>query len=346
MVITTYVFVLLLLIEFTCLLALKVKSGYWLFNEKYNVNADLFEPHPYLTGMPLKNAKVSVEGKSYTHNSEGFRNSEIDHPKKKFRIIAMGGSTTYGTNVCDWETWPHYLDSLLPQEIEVLNFGVAGHSSIEHLIMASLLIPEYKPDLVLLHCGLNDLRNLFIKDLKSDYSDFHAPQLEGVLGFCYLNKLPRIAIIRVSALFLQKIGFYPYCSYQKIEIVEDHSKDNLNRALELYNRNLSNFCSILKNEEIALVMIPQILIRDAIEKDELKWWIPFVDDDELPVMMSKYNACMKTVATSSNCLFADTLIKYSWTKENFADASHLNAGGNLIFANILKDFLTPYIPAK
>lgn len=330
-----YVVLILFLLEGTCLLAIKVKTGYWLFHEKYNLNAELFEPHPYLVGVPKKNVWLKVKGITYTHNSEGFRGKEFSKRKTKKRIIAIGGSTTYGTSVNDWETWPYYLDSLLTDSMEVLNFGVSGHSTVEHIIQSSLIVPEYDPDVVLIHCGLNDLRSLYIRNLACDYSDFHAPNLYGALGFCPLNNIPRIAMLRVAVLLLQKVNLFPSCSYYKTIVKEDHSIESKDRAIELYKRNLITMAGIYEKQGVEIVFIPQLLNGDAFEGNKLKWWIPFISDKELVHDMNKYNQIMESTADQENCRYEKEILDLKWKGTDFVDPSHLNPKANLRFAEII-----------
>ncbi|MBT4729481.1 MAG: hypothetical protein HOK35_06085 [Cytophagia bacterium] len=334
-----YILLILILLEGVCLLALKIKSGYWLFNEKYNLNAELFEPHPYLVGVPKKNAELKVNGITYSNNAEGFRGKEFEKAKSKTRIVAVGGSTTYGTSVNDWETWPAYLDSIMGADYEVLNFGISGHSTVEHIIQSSFILPEYKPDVVLVHCGLNDLRSAYIADLACDYSDFHAPNLFGALGFCPLNKLPRLAIIRAGVLILQKVKLYPECTYYQTAVRQDSSLMALERALELYERNLTTLSAILNKQGVELVFVPQLLHKDAIEGNKLKWWIPYVEDDQLLGLIADYNKCMKEVAIKESGAFADEVLDYNWKGADFVDPSHLNADANLRFAEIISHYI-------
>jgi lysophospholipase L1-like esterase len=334
-----YVLLVLFMIEGVCLLALKVKSGYWLFQEKYNLNAEIFKPHPYLIGVPRENARLNVNGVQYTNNSMGFRGDEMSPQAAAKRIVSIGGSTTYGTSVNDWETWPYYLDSLAGHDFEVLNLGVSGHSSVEHIIQASLIVPEFKPDLAIVHCGLNDLRSAYIKDLKSDYSDFHAPNLYGALGFCPLNHLPRLGMLRVAVLLAQKIHLYPTCDYYAIAVDKSEDQKTVQRALKLYERNLTTLVTVLKKQNIDVVLVPQLLCKEAFQGNKLKWWIPYVEDEELEELMAEYNFVMGKVAEKEDCIFAEDILEHEWIGKDFIDPSHLNAEANCQFAEILSSYV-------
>lgn len=136
--------------------------------------------HPYL-GYSLK-PEWSVEASSdlepYTkgyrgqksQNADGFRNPAppLKKPPGTFRIVTMGGSSTYGnTPTSDATTWPAQLEVMLNQvqdrPVEVLNAGVVGWNSYESLINLSLRVVDYEPDLVLVYHTINDTRCILWK---------------------------------------------------------------------------------------------------------------------------------------------------------------------------------------
>jgi len=116
---------------------------------------------PYLSYIP----NPGFEKNGFTqHNGSGYRGDSI--PEKKgaaFRILCMGGSTTYGTGVEDpADSYPAQLKKILessgrfPKGIEVLNAGLEAGTSAEELTSYLLKYSYYKPDLVILHSGGND----------------------------------------------------------------------------------------------------------------------------------------------------------------------------------------------
>jgi lysophospholipase L1-like esterase len=78
-----------------------------------------------------------------------------------FRIVALGESTTYGMYVEKAsQAWPHLVGQALGQtlhaDVEVVNAGVPNYTTWEMTGMAAFWLPEFAPDLVLVHTGLND----------------------------------------------------------------------------------------------------------------------------------------------------------------------------------------------
>lgn len=98
-------------------------------------------------------------------NSLGYRGPEIALPKPDhvYRIVALGGSTTYGIYLDRWQdAYPHKLQQALTeahgyQDIEVINAGVPGYTSWESAVNLMLRIPDLKPDMVIVYHGVNDI---------------------------------------------------------------------------------------------------------------------------------------------------------------------------------------------
>lgn len=98
-------------------------------------------------------------------NSLGYRGEEIATPKPEgvFRIVAVGGSTTYGDLIPDWrQAYPAQLESVLREDygysqVEVVNAGVPANASAEILMNFTFHVLDLQPDLVIVYDAINDL---------------------------------------------------------------------------------------------------------------------------------------------------------------------------------------------
>jgi len=96
-------------------------------------------------------------------NGKGFPGPEIPygpHPGI-YRIVTMGDSSTFGWGVETEEAYPMVLLDILRRRhpgmnIEVVNMGVCGYSSLQGKIMMEREGLKYAPDLVTLSYGSND----------------------------------------------------------------------------------------------------------------------------------------------------------------------------------------------
>lgn len=121
-----------------------------------------FRPHPYLA-YALNETFTGADGLN-RHNAHGCRGPDFAVPKPAgtFRIVCLGGSTTYETGVrADLDAYPARLEALLRSRghgnVEVVNAGVPGYSSFESSLLLQLRVFEWQPDLVLYYDNTNDV---------------------------------------------------------------------------------------------------------------------------------------------------------------------------------------------
>jgi len=117
-------------------------------------------PHRYLGYAPTPGYSRGPN----RHNALGFRGAEVAVPKPPtaYRIVCLGGSTTYGDGVEDWHfTYPALLqDSLRARgigDVEVVNAGVSGYSSYESVVNLEFRVLDLHPDLVFFYEAINDV---------------------------------------------------------------------------------------------------------------------------------------------------------------------------------------------
>jgi len=136
-----------------------------------------YAPHPFMTYHVLPDR--SREGMySFRHNNLGFRGQDttVEKPEGVYRILCVGGSTTYGTgSTKDELTYPAQLEVILAERhpdrrFEVINCGVSGYGTVENLINIQLRLLELDPDAVVVYHAANDARPIQAKGFKADYS--------------------------------------------------------------------------------------------------------------------------------------------------------------------------------
>jgi uncharacterized protein YjbI with pentapeptide repeats len=102
-------------------------------------------------------------GDSININTEGFRGAEFSptKPSDTYRIVMVGGSTTFGSGVFDDETIPFQLEQKFQNEhnefnVEVINAGIGGSwSKLETDLIKNKII-DYDPNLLIVYDGAND----------------------------------------------------------------------------------------------------------------------------------------------------------------------------------------------
>jgi hypothetical protein len=90
--------------------------------------------------------------KALNTNSRGFRaNKDYSFGKHpgKLRILILGDSYTFGDEASDNETYPYYLQQMIPNA-EILNLGVSGYGHDQMLILLKEEGVKYEPDIIIL----------------------------------------------------------------------------------------------------------------------------------------------------------------------------------------------------
>lgn len=327
----------MMVIESACSLTFRVWKGHWSHLDKINPNHNLYEHHPYLIATPKPNATLTSENIDYSHNSNGYRGSTFpsDKPEEKTRVVAIGGSTTYGIGVNNDETWPYQLNTVLGEDFEVLNLGVPGYSSTENLIQTALLLSEFDPDIAVFQLGLNDLRNMNVGNLRADYSGYHASTLYGALGQCQAETRPALASARLLVLLLQHSGVIESCPNQDVRVEVRKHEGVDQRAISIYERNVKNIIALCETQQIKTLLVPQVLLEEMLKDGGLHWWVRYVPAKEVDDMMDAYNEVLRAVADSSETPFASEVLDHHWQTADFTDPSHFNGRANRVLAGFL-----------
>jgi len=138
----------------------------------------LYSEHPFLYLAPRPNARYD----KFVINSRGFRGREFEIPKPPgtFRILTLGGSAAWDTDVSGTDaTWAAQLEDRLNerrppgvQRFEVVNGGVPGYNSAESFMNFVWRGLPIDPDAVIVYQGYNDFKPNRFPDFKPDYSHF------------------------------------------------------------------------------------------------------------------------------------------------------------------------------
>jgi hypothetical protein len=125
-----------------------------------------FQPWVLFSEGPFQGKHVAVEV-----DRRGFPRRRTVNPPSNANglpvvtILALGGSTTFGYNVADEETWPSYLAKILNEHarqarlkisVSVLNYGRGYYyPSQETMLLIDLLRSGYRPSAVVFVDGVN-----------------------------------------------------------------------------------------------------------------------------------------------------------------------------------------------
>jgi hypothetical protein len=190
-------------------------------------DAQLYAPDRQLGWhlRPGASGLVSTETPRFVQiNSHGFRDVErtYEKPAETVRIAVLGNSWTEALQVPVERTYTAVLEAKLNKDqcftgkrVEVLNFGVAGYSTAQELLLLQQKVWSYHPDMVVLAFYpardiANNLRELnnAVSPERSPYFVFRGDQL--VLDDSFRG----LSALQPREIWLQTAGFW----------LGDHSK--------------------------------------------------------------------------------------------------------------------------
>ena len=137
--------------------------------------------HPYIGYQYLPGATREGEVQNFSINALGMRGPPMSpvKPPGTYRILCLGGSTTFGTGVSeDHKTYParlqHYLNERAPEGVtyEVGNCGMTGYTTAESLINLALRLVELDPDAIVVYHAANDARPIQARGFQPDYAHY------------------------------------------------------------------------------------------------------------------------------------------------------------------------------
>ena len=228
-------------------------------------------------------------------NSKGFRGKEFNKEKKADvnRIITMGDSVTFGITpeVCPY---PSQLQEIFnkkyPNKVEIINAGVEGYSSEYVLKRLKYDILQYKPDIITVYVGWNDL---YAVNPLSPWSSKKLTGLANFLNKFYLYKaFRRVIFLSIKPKIEQKFMNNTYNQniediYQKFEPV-------------IYKENLKKIIETARENKIKLVLInlASILSDKMTENDIKKVHYPYFTSDieKLKILQNRYNIAIEDIA--------------------------------------------------
>jgi hypothetical protein len=294
-----------------------------------------YDWHPLLQvrQMPSANAR-STNAVAYV-NAERRRGRERDPEelKSKTVIALIGGSTTLDILSREGETWAEHLERLLgPDRFAVINHGVSGYTTSEHVIQTAFYQDSFgvPANCAVYYIGWNDLRNAHVRDLDPAYANNHLAGQIDALDARRING-PALSISPILS-FLAKLAILAFDTVRPPAPVRSDGAKGLDPALEkIFARNIATMSAINRGRGIRTVWIGQLMNKASLKDDRMEGWLPFVRDSEIPAMMAWLNGIVQREAERLGDVYitvpADALLP-----QDFGDVGHFRASGSRKFA--------------
>jgi hypothetical protein len=236
-----------------------------------------------------------------------------------FRVLVLGGSTTYGSKLERSEAYPAVLESLLRDDspdrsIQVFNAGVPWHTTMHSLLRYVSRFSDWKPHVVIVLHAFNDIfqtseGKLSSGAYRSDYGHFF-----GALGK-RVNPRDQFSDLVNSLVTQNWLARTLYSDFRDVPGEVSIAKVDLTRALPAFRRNLQQLIHRVTQDDARLVLATQpYLYHDdmtAEESDSLFYDYYYRDYaivpsiDEQIAAMDAFNAAVRELASPPDVMLVD-----------------------------------------
>ncbi len=276
-------------------------------------------------------------------NSLGLRGPEIKKEKEVgiFRIIALGDSCTFGVGSQE-ATYPQLLEAKLNNtgnKYQVINAGVPAYTSSQLFLYLQHELINYKPDLILVYIGWNNIWTYKNPVANTAYSP-QVRKLSRVLG-----KSLTFALLRDYIINPLRVKLSATCKNLKQQPV---SLDKINEKLANFKNDLTEIINLAKSNSCRLILftLPTPIragmpISQAVKFKLVRTW---TDGNEVFLkILEQLNQKIKDLAIIQKAEIIDFNSIFNKLPSNqiegyFADAVHLNDAGS--------GFIVPFIADK
>ncbi len=324
-----------------------------------------WSPHYFLGFYPTPNHRVGAN----THNSIGFRGREfaLSKPDNTYRIVALGGSTTYSSGVDDYEkSYPSLLEAYLRESgfdaVEVINAGASGYTSHQNLINLQFRVLPLEPDLIIVYQGFNDIQARFVypsSQYLGDRSGSIRPFVSGIVmpDVTEYSTALRILGIRLGAtashsaldwhlsrrpnsyvgdMYIQQIqiGTYPSGIFKEIsaaEILENNPPAH-------FERNTAHMLALAEHSNVNSLLVTMAFDDDFHETSGVSTR-RFSTTDDFVFALTQHNELTRRIGAQFNTPVFDLAGVFPDDHTLFTDGLHMTKSGNRVRARLIGDFV-------
>jgi lysophospholipase L1-like esterase len=278
----------------------------------------------------------------------GYRNDEFPQQKPDgvFRIVALGGSSTYDVSIPDnKQIFTAQLEKLLKEEygyenVQVINAGVPGYNTWEILTNLEFRVLDLDPDLVIIYENTNDVHARLVVPAAYRGDDLGRRKVWQVPHVAWWEHSAALRIASRALNITRQVSIDDfvtaptYLSWPFEDRLENANLDPVQILKDnppiYYRRNLENMIAIAKEHDV------QILFST--------WaYSPFLKDYASQAYYQQgfreNNEVVKDVATIHEIPLFDFASVMPQEAQYWADGRHVNEAGALVKARLFAQFL-------
>jgi hypothetical protein len=297
-----------------------------------------YEWHPLLQVRPQSTPADEATTARVFINSEHMRGPERTSGKLKDKIVIalFGGSTTLDFASPNGQSWGERLEQKLgPDRYAVLNHGVAGYTTAEHLIQTAFYEQAFgtPPHCALYYVGWNDLSAAHTDGLDGGYANVHMrTQIDAFMG----RRLDDFVFsISPTLSLLARFAVLAFDTVRPAEISGTISGEPDRKLEEIYLRNVRAISAINRQRGITTVWIGQIMNRAELVGESIRGWAPFVRDKDTWPLIARLNGLLRREAKVLGDAYIDVRIE-EFQPDDFVDEGHFSPAGSMKFATLLE----------
>lgn len=309
-----------------------------------------YRPDGHLGARLVADRRYTLhDGGTVTVNRLGFRGSERldwEKPAGAFRLVALGGSSTFCYQTDDAGIWTRLLELRLRERfgaaVQVVNAGTPGYGSFESKVHYLYRVRNLDPDAVLVYHGWNDLKRLRRVEARLD------PVSKGVYRAEPLKAFARGLQLswRLRALVQGRApGSLPPRAEDALPEAGDAPIAPGGRAHTWVRRNYRDLALLLRADDVLPVFVSQasLVSRETLAREETRQRIyaEYTDlaYEELLQQTLAVRALVRGVAAEQGALYVDGYAALPHALSHFHDHVHLTSVGNAALADALGEAL-------
>lgn len=281
-----------------------------------------------------------------------------------FRILCLGGSTTWGHHLEAEQTWPFMLEQRLGKlgyDVEVINAGRPWYTTVHSITNYATHMRYYNPDVVVVMHGVNDLARSFPASHEPpaewDYGSYQGPMKNVLSGYRANNRsakrwnLNPLHLMRSTAIY--RLAFDRSGSSTKPD--QRLSRDDF-PTLKSFRAHLDYLTRLCLDDHRAVVLATQAHVYEREDMGTL----PAFDSTMRQTYMKTRSGAVADAASLRSAMrivrntvtdvarlrgvaVADAQQAIGSDAKYFIDDFHLNADGNAVTARTMVEVLRPML---
>jgi len=285
-------------------------------------------------------------------NSLGFRGEDIslEKPDDVYRIVAVGGSTTFAVYLPWNQSYPYLLQEELRRRfnddrIEVINAGLTGSTAAESFHRMATQILPLDPDMVVIYHAFNDLFPRMFNDYSEDYYHFRRNDPNNPPGMTR-SYLYRLALRALSP------GFFHENNNQQQQVwkIENLPATDTERSINFINSSNHAFKFHMDNiVKLIKANGGEAVLATFAMNSRTYNWTEHIPPYLWEVGIAENNEAIKEIAMENDVPvvpFAEAPFPEASKRfqvKLFPDSIHMAPEGNQLKAEIFADVIAPII---